>query len=213
MFLCLIGLDWWVHNNPLYPSLNPGSIVKSAWVVYRLLCFMEIFPARACCAQMQGVRTDVCIHLLFSGQQQQYECSLGGFIKNYTWSHLVTLKEIRFFPLPTHFRSQELSWPIGDYLSPSKLFPWCTIVFAFAFWSVGSSAVLYFVFSSRNRTLLLFRACCWFGVIFSYCLVTWINTIIFWMPLHFSRTVFPLLWGIVENSLYIIVYFPDSTSE
>lgn len=47
----------------------------------------------------------------------------------------------------------------------------------------------------------------------SYCLVTWINTIIFWMPLHFSRTVFPLLWGTVENSLYVIVYFPDSISE
>lgn len=33
------------------------------------------------------------------------------------------------------------------------------------------------------------------------------------MPLHFSRTVFPLLWGTVENSLYVIVYFPDSISE
>lgn len=168
MLLCLIGLDWWVHNNPLYPALNPGSIVKSAWVVCRLLCFMAIFPAPACCAQMQGVRTDVCIHLLFSGQQQQYACSLGGTIKNYTQSHLVTLKEICFFPLPTHFRSRELSWPTGDYLSPSKHFPWFMIVFAFAVWSVGFSAVLYFVFSSRNRTLLLFRACCWFWECFFF---------------------------------------------
>lgn len=71
---------------------------------------------------MHGVRTDVRIHLFFSGQWQQYDCSLDGIIKNYTWSHFVTLKEIRFFPLPIHFRSQELSWPVGDYLSPSKPF-------------------------------------------------------------------------------------------
>lgn len=163
MWLCLVGLDLRGHSNPLCPSLNPGSIGRAGWVVCRLLCFMEIFTARACCAQMQGARADVCTHVLFSGQQQQYECSVGGLGKNYTRSHLVTLKGICFFPLPAHFRSQEWSWPTGDDLAPSELFPWFMMVFAFAFWSVGFSAVLYFVFSSRNRTVLLSRACWWFG--------------------------------------------------
>lgn len=42
---------------------------------------------------MHGLCTDVCIHLCFSGQQQQYECRLDSTIKNCSQIYCIILKE------------------------------------------------------------------------------------------------------------------------
>lgn len=110
---------------------------------------------------MHGLCTDVCIHLCFSGQQQQYECSLDSIIKNCTRICFISLKENAFFPPPFHCQSKKFTWPIADHLSLSKFFYKITIIFAFTSTSLGYLTVLDFkqLISSGNRTSMLAQAC------------------------------------------------------
>ena len=130
---------------------------------------MGNFTAGAFRVQMHGLCTDVCIHLCFSGQQQQYEYRLDGIIKKLHLDLLYQLKKKNaFFLLPIHFQSQKCTWAIDDKLSLSKSFSKINI-FTSAFASLGYSVALDFekLNISRNRTSML-PCACW---IFFNCLV------------------------------------------